>query len=154
MTQIAYVNKDGPAMLAELQDRIPLITDRWTDFNASDLGMTLLELFCGIGDMLSYCLDKQANETYLLTVKQRQNLINLCKLIGYKLSTPVPAQTRLQFTLANGVLDEDLPIPAWTVVKTAHATDAVPFILPQTATIPAGQQSVIEIGRASCRERV
>ena len=134
----SVVNKDYGAMRQALLDRIPLITDRWTDFNASDLGMTLLELFCGIGDMLAYCLDKQANETYLPTVKQRQNLINLSALIGYKLSAPVPAQTRLQFTLANGVLDEDLIIPAWTVVKTAHATDAIPFILPEAATIPAG----------------
>lgn len=86
---ISYSNKDYESLRQELLARVPQLTDRWTDFNESDLGVVLLELFCGVGDMLAYYLDAQAAEAYLPTARQRQNVINLCKLIGYRLDTPV-----------------------------------------------------------------
>lgn len=90
-----YSNKDYESLRRELIARVPQLTDRWTDFNASDLGVVLLELFCGVGDMLAYYLDAQAAEAFLPTARQRQNIINLCKLIHYRLDTPVAATTTL-----------------------------------------------------------
>jgi len=108
---IAYTNKDYESMRRELLAKIPLLTDRWTDFNHSDLGVVLLELFCGIGDMLAYYLDVQAAEAFLPTARQRQNVIDLCKLIGYRLDAPVAATTTLRFNLS-APLSTDLIIPA------------------------------------------
>ena len=68
---IAYTNKDYESLRRELLGKAPQLTDRWTDFNASDLGVVLLEFFCGVGDMLAYYLDAQAAEAYLPTVRQR-----------------------------------------------------------------------------------
>ena len=39
---IAYTNKDYESLRRELLARVPQLTDRWTDFNASDLGVVLL----------------------------------------------------------------------------------------------------------------
>ena len=58
---IAYTNKDYDSLRRELLARVPQLTDRWTDFNASDLGVVLLELFCGIGDMLAYFCPRPAS---------------------------------------------------------------------------------------------
>jgi len=113
---IAYTNKDYDSLRRELLARVPQLTDRWTDFNASDLGVVLLELFCGIGDMLAYYLDAQAAEAFLPTTRQRQNVINLCKLISYRLDGPVAATTALRFSLA-APLDADLVIPAGTTCR-------------------------------------
>ena len=93
---ISYSNIDYELIRRELIAKIPQLTDRWTDFNHSDLGVVLLELFCGIGDMLAYYLDVQAAEAFLPTARQRQNVIDLCKLIGYRLDTPVAATTTLE----------------------------------------------------------
>ncbi len=65
---VAYTNKDYESLRRELLARVPQLTDRWTDFNASDLGVVLLELFCGVGDMLTYYLDAQAAEAFLQTL--------------------------------------------------------------------------------------
>ena len=110
---IEYINKDYESIRQELLAKVPQLTDRWTDFNHSDLGVVLLELFCGVGDMLAYYLDAQAAEAFLPTARQRQNVINLCKLIGYQLDTPVSSTTTIRFLLA-APLDADLPIPAGT----------------------------------------
>ena len=138
---IAYTNKDYDSLRRELLARVPQLTDRWTDFNASDLGVVLLELFCGIGDMLAYYLDAQAAEAFLPTARQRQNVINLCKLISYRLDTPVAATTTLRFALA-APLDEDLTIPAGTACRARLEDGDVAFETALDAVIPRGRTEV------------
>lgn len=50
---ITYSNKDYESIRRVLLGKIPQFTDRWTDFNHADLGVVLLELFCGIGDFFA-----------------------------------------------------------------------------------------------------
>lgn len=138
---IAYTNKDYESLRRELLARVPQLTDRWTDFNASDLGVVLLELFCGIGDMLAYYLDAQAAEAFLPTARQRQNVINLCKLISYRLDKPVAATTTLRFALA-APLDEDLTIPASTACRARLEDGDVEFETALDAVIPRGRTEV------------
>ena len=138
---IAYTNKDYESLRRELLARVPQLTDQWTDFNASDLGVVLLELFCGIGDMLAYYLDAQAAEAFLPTARQRQNVINLCKLISYRLDTPVAATTTLRFALA-APLDEDLTIPAGTACRARLEDGDVEFETALDAVIPRGRTEV------------
>src|SRR4030042_4362431 len=123
---LAHPTKDYDSLRRELLARVPQLTDRWTDFNASDLGVVLLELFCGIGDMLAYYLDAQAAEAFLPTARQGQNVINLCKLIGYRLDTPVAATTTLRFSLA-APLAEDLIIPAGTLCRASLEEGDIEF---------------------------
>ncbi len=138
---ISYTNKDYESLRQELLARIPQLTDRWTDFNESDLGVVLLELFCGVGDMLAYYLDAQAAEAFLPTARQRQNVINLCKLINYRLDTPVAATTTLRFSLSSA-LDADLAIPAGTVCRARLDDGDVEFETVEVATISRGELSV------------
>lgn len=123
---ISYSNKDYESLRQELLSRVPQLTDRWTDFNESDLGVVLLELFCGVGDMLAYYLDVQAAEAFLPTARQRQNIINLCKLINYKLDTPVAATTTLRFSLPSA-MTEDITVPAGTVCRARFEDSDVNF---------------------------
>lgn len=138
---ITYSNKDYESLRQELLARIPQLTDRWTDFNESDLGVVLLELFCGVGDMLAYYLDAQAAEAFLPTARQRQNVINLCKLIGYRLDSPVAATTVLRFALSTASAD-DITIPVGTVCKAKLDDGDVEFETIESATIARGQLSV------------
>jgi len=133
---IAYTNKDYESLRRELLARVPQLTDRWTDFNASDLGVVLLELFCGVGDMLAYYLDAQAAESFLPTARQRQNVINLCKLISYRLDSPVASTTNLRFSLA-ATLDADLIIPEGTACRARLEDEDVEFETAKDASKPS-----------------
>lgn len=135
---ISYSNKDYESLRQELLARVPQLTDRWTDFNESDLGVALLELFCGVGDMLAYYLDAQAAEAFLPTARQRQNVINLCKLVGYRLDTPIAATTTLRFTMPSA-MSEDITVPARTVCKAPLDDGDVEFETVEDAIIPRGQ---------------
>ena len=135
-TSLPYTAKDYESLRRELVARIPQLTDRWTDFNPTDPGMVLLELFCGVADMLFYYLDAQTAEAFLPTARQRQNLINLCKLIGYRLDAPVAATTELRFSLP-AALDGDITIPVHTICR-ARLSDGttIDFETTQSPTIP------------------
>jgi uncharacterized phage protein gp47/JayE len=134
---IGYINKDYESIRQELLSKIPQLTDRWTDFNHSDLGVVLLDLFCGVGDMLAYYLDAQAAEAYLPTARQRQNVINLCKLIGYRLDSPVASTTRLRFRLS-APLGNDLTIPAGTACRALLGDGEADFETVEDGLIPRG----------------
>ena len=135
--RLPYVDKDYDSIREELIARIPQLTERWTDFNASDLGVVLLELFTGIADMLAYYVDAQAAECYLPTARQRQNIANLCALVGYRLHGPIAASSQVVFTLGQS-LSEDIIIPSETAVSAADEIQPVPFVITRDLIIPAG----------------
>lgn len=141
---VSYTNKDYESLRKELLAKVPQLTDRWTDFNSSDMGVVLLELFCGVGDMLAYYLDAQAAEAFLPTARQRQNVINLCKLISYRLDLPVPSSTTLRFSLATPVAT-DLIIPTGMACMARLEDGDVEFETVAEVIIPRGQFSV-EVG--------
>ena len=147
---ISYTNKDYDSMRRELLVKIPLLTDRWTDFNHSDLGVVLLELFCGVGDMLAYYLDVQAAEAFLPTARQRQNVIDLCKLIGYRLDTPVTATTTLRFSLSTP-LDTDLVVPSGTVCRSLLEDGQADFETVEDGLISRGVLTVSVPARQGAR---
>ncbi|MCE5313992.1 MAG: baseplate J/gp47 family protein [Armatimonadota bacterium] len=139
--RLPYVDKDYESIREELIARIPQLTERWTDFNTSDLGVVLLELFSGIADMLAYYVDSQAAECYLPTARQRQNIVNLCALVGYKLHGPIAASTQVRFTLSQA-LTENITIPSGTALVAPDETLEVPFVTVSDAVISAGQSQV------------
>ena len=138
---IGYINKDYESIRQDLLAKIPQLTDRWTDFNHSDLGVVLLDLFCGVGDMLAYYLDAQAAEAFLPTARQRQNVINLCKLIGYRLDSPVASTTTLRFRLS-APLGKDLTIPAGTACRALLSDGEADFETVEDGLLPRGLLSV------------
>jgi len=147
---IKYSNKDYESIRRELLAKIPQLTDRWTDFNHSDLGVVLLELFCGIGDMLAYYIDVQAAEAFLPTARQRQNVIDLCKLIGYRLDTPVAATITLLFSLS-APLGTDLIVPAGTVCRALVDDGHADFVTVGDGLIPRGVLTVNVSARQGVR---
>lgn len=87
--------------------RIPRYCPEWTNYNPSDPGITLVELFAWLSDQV------------LLRFNQvpRRNFVVFLEMLGIRLQPAVPARTELTFYLSS-----DLPtvyqIPAGTEVAT------------------------------------
>jgi hypothetical protein len=120
----------------------PELSQKWTDFNESDLGLVLLELWSAIGDELNFYLDNQANESFISTARQRKSVVNLCKLIAYKID-PVVSSTGI--VILSLPTDEPyinpITIPKYTRLSTSGG-EIVPFVTRETVTIPAGALAV------------
>lgn len=149
MKPIDYTQSDFESLRCDLVARIPQLTPAWTDLNPTDPGMVLLELFCGLADMLARYLDELASEAYLSTAQHRQNVINLCALIGYQLKGPVAASTTLTFT-SDQNLDRDLTISQGTHCRAIFPEGDLDFLTTQAVTIPRGER----VGHVSARQGI
>jgi hypothetical protein len=132
-------SKDFDTLKTEMVAKIPLLAPLWTNLNEGDLGMVLINLIAGAGDMLGYMLDRSTDETFLPTAVTREAVQRLCALIDYRLSRPVAAKTTLRFTLPSAVVGTPVLIPKYTQVKTAAG---VYFTTKDDAYIYAGRTYV------------
>ena len=82
----------------------------YNNFSESDLGMMLIELVAYVGSVNSLKSDMLANENYLRTVKNRNNLQKMLELIGVDLRGPQSAVAGAKITLAENPAFEDFPL--------------------------------------------
>jgi len=82
----------------------PEYNNNWDDFLSSNAGVMLTEIFAWITDQLATRIDWVVNENFIGTATQRESIINLLKLIGYKFKLPVAAEVPVEvsFGEANG----------------------------------------------------
>ena len=83
--KIDYTSKDYVAILDDLINSIPGITQKWNSTDQNDPGMILVKLMSIIGDMLFFNQDMQSLEVYPGSVTLRKNAASIYKLIGYKM---------------------------------------------------------------------
>lgn len=92
-------------LLRDLRLRIPRYTKDWTNFNDSDPGITLLQLFAWLSEMMLF----RMNQVPL------KNYIKFLKLLGEELQPALPATAHLTFTTTPGAQVE--PVPARSQVS-------------------------------------
>ncbi|MFT7578509.1 MAG: hypothetical protein ACI9MR_000167 [Myxococcota bacterium] len=85
---------------------IPQYCPDWTNFNKSDPGITLLELFAWMTEMVIYRLNKVPDNNYLAFLN----------MMGIRLRPPQPARTIVQFEISNKT--DMVTIPSGTRVAT------------------------------------
>ncbi|MCA9953369.1 MAG: putative baseplate assembly protein, partial [Anaerolineales bacterium] len=102
----------------EAKKRIPAYFDGWTDEHPSDPGITLIELFAWMTEIILY---RQNQLPDFLTVKMMQ-------FFGMNLDEAKAAQTEVTFQLAAPVTQDKVEIPAATEVATTQ-TETQPSII-------------------------
>jgi hypothetical protein len=75
---------------------------RLTTRDASDPAIALLDAWAVVGDVLTFYQERIANEGYLATATERRSLLELARLIGYRLRPGVSASVKLAFTVSTG----------------------------------------------------
>lgn len=134
--RIDYTARDFLLLKIALEDFIKArFPDTFTDFVESNMGVMLLELCAWVGDMLSLNLDMQANECYLQTARQRDNVVNIVKLIGYEPRPPAAASVEL---LLDSGSPTGLAYDAIIAAGTSISIGEFVFELLEEYTLPAG----------------
>jgi Baseplate J-like protein len=102
-------------IVAEAKSLIPRYAPEWTDYNESDPGITLLELFSWMTEIILYRLNQVPELNY----------IQFLKMLGIELTPAQPARVDLAFKLSRDDLDSVI-IPKGTQV--AAQGDAQPIV--------------------------
>ena len=113
-------------IVREARSKIPQYCPEWTDYNLSDPGITLIELFAWMTDMLLFRLNRVPEKNY----------IKFMELIGIRLEPPKPATVDLTFRLS-APQPEAVTIPQGTEAATVRTEtqEAITFITNQDLTI-------------------
>lgn len=83
---ISYTSRDFETIKKDLVNYVKVYyPETYKDFNDSSFGSMMLDLVAYTGDILSYYLDYQMNETFLETSIQQNNVLRIAKQMGYKL---------------------------------------------------------------------
>ncbi|HUX09978.1 MAG TPA: putative baseplate assembly protein [Terriglobia bacterium] len=104
-------------LVQEAKTLIPRYAPEWTNFNESDPGITLVELFAWMTDILLYRLNQVPELNY----------IKFLQLLGIELNPAVPARADLTFTLSLPNLDSVI-IPSEAQVSAAGGASGQPIV--------------------------
>jgi predicted phage baseplate assembly protein len=110
----------------------------WTDHNVSDPGVTLIETFAYMTDMLLYRLNRVPDRNY----------VHFLEMIGVRLFPPTAAHAPCTFWLS-APQDTDIYVPAGTVVATRRlerGEDVISFtVLEDLVIVSASLQNIMSI---------
>lgn len=95
---ISYINKDFTELRASLINYArTYFPTTYNDFSPTSPGMMFMEMASYVGDVLSFYLDNQIQETYLQYARQTNNLYELAYMFGYKPNVTQVATVPLDF---------------------------------------------------------
>ena len=95
---IQYINKDFGELRASLVDYAKTyFPTTYNDFTEASPGMMFMEMAAYVGDVLSFYLDNQLQETYLQYARQTDNLFELAYMFGYRPNVTQVATTDIDF---------------------------------------------------------
>lgn len=125
-------------LVNEARHRIGSNCPEWTDHNVSDPGITLIELFAWMTDILVYRINRIPEKLH----------VALLELLGIELDPPSAARTQLRFMLADPAV-EPVAVMRETEVGTIRsaAEESTIFQLEEDFEIPAMRPSVYLVSR-------
>ena len=127
LPEIVLDDRRFQELVSEARTRITATCPEWTEHNVSDPGITLIELFAWMTEMLIYRVNRIPDKLH----------VALLNLLGMRLGPPSCAAAEVRFTLASAPSDP-VDIPASTEVATVRTTEdpAIAFQLADTFRIP------------------
>ena len=82
---LTYLNKDFTEFRSSLINYSrTYFPTTYNDFSPSSPGMMLIEMASYVGDVMSFYLDNQYQETFLQYARQTNNVFDLAYMFGYK----------------------------------------------------------------------
>ena len=121
---ISYLNKNFLQYKASLIEFAKnYFPNTYTDFSEASPGTMFIEMSSYVGDVLSFYTDTQIQENFVLTAKEKENLLNMAYSLGYRPKASYASVTTVDFyqrvPILNGApnLDYALIIPENTQLQ-------------------------------------
>lgn len=93
---IKYIDRDFTSLKNSLVDYTKTyFPNTYNDFTPSSPGMMFMEMAAYVGDVMSFYVDNQFQETFMQYARQTQNLYDLAYMMGYKPKATTAATTEL-----------------------------------------------------------
>ena len=95
---IRYIDRDFNSFRnALIQYSKTYFPDTYNDFSDTSTGMLFMEMASYVGDVLSFYLDNQIQETFIQKATQQENLYQMAYLLGYEPKVTTAASVDVDF---------------------------------------------------------
>ena len=136
--QIDYTSRDYLSIRDDLINLIPTFAPDWTNRDESDFGIAILQMFAYMGDLMSYYVDRSANEAFISTASKRSSILRQAALLDYQPTLRNAARVTLTFSNSTA---SSITVPAGTQIATSTTAtgEEVPiyFELDNAVVVPA-----------------
>jgi hypothetical protein len=142
--QVDYTSRDYRSLREDMIARIKARVPEWSAEDPSDFGVALVEAFAYMGDIMSYYIDRAANESSLTTATRRASVVALARDLGYEASGYQSATATV--TVVNEA-NRAILLPKRTVlsatVNVDDATVTIPFETDEEITIASEASATV-----------
>jgi len=122
-------DRDFNQLMASAADLVSRRCPAWTDLTPNDPGITLIEAFAHLTEVMLYRLNRVPEKVH----------IALLNLLGVRLQPPAPARVELRFSIEEAT-EEAVDIPLGTLVSSTDTADDAPvFRTMAAASIAPGE---------------
>lgn len=146
---INYTNRDFSSIKKNLEEHARLYyPDTYKDFSENSFGSYILDTVSYVGDMLSFYLDYQVNETFLDTALEYENVRKLARNTGYNFTGRPAAYGMATFYImvpaaSSGLGPDRTLIPILRAGSEVQATTGTTFVLTEDVDFANPKNEVI-----------
>jgi len=141
---VDYTSRDFYSIRDQLIKRIQARIPSWTATDPADFGVAFVEAMAYMGDLISYYIDRNANENSIYTATQRNSVLNIAQTFGYLPAGYRQSYVSLTFTNTGST---DQVLPAGTVVSgqvtTGDVVQTLYFTTNSDASVIAGTSETV-----------
>ena len=137
---VKYLNRDfGTLRSSLIEYSKTYFPDTYNDFSETSTGMLFMDMAAYVGDVLSFYMDNQIQETFIQYARQQENLFKIAYMLGYEPKVTTAAHVDIDFY-------QQLPakISASVVVPDYDYGIIIPENTQVTSNADASQQFLIE----------
>ena len=132
---LKYSNLTYDEILRQVTDKLNS-DERFANFRESAIAQMLVEIFSGTVDLISYNLERRAEESFFDTARLRSSVMLLARSLGYVIQRPVPAETTIKLKIKGKLelnSDDTIQIP----IHSVFSYNGIKFVLKKTLTLNA-----------------
>jgi hypothetical protein len=146
---VNYTNRDFNSIKRDLEEHARrYYPDTYKDFSENSLGSYILDTVSYVGDMLSFYLDYQVNESFLETAVEYENVRRLARNTGYRFTGRPAAFGMATFYViipanTSGLGPDRSLIPILKTGTEVRATTGTTFVLTEDVDFGNAKNEVV-----------
>lgn len=137
---VGYNERGYRELKSSLINRLKTLLPEMTDYSPSNIFIILIDYLASLAELLNYYIDNAARELYVYSAQHMSSMIQLSRLIDYRIKAKVPATTTLVLVFQDNQGNET-PLKSDLVIKAENiylGTTGVPFRQLKDVLVKAG----------------
>jgi hypothetical protein len=96
---VGYLDRGYRTIKTALVNRVKTLLTEMTDYSQSNIFMIILDYMAALTELLNYYVDVSARELYVYTAQHISSMIQLSRLIDYRIKARIPSTARVTVQL-------------------------------------------------------